>query len=322
MSNIGLSTSVVLATYNGEKFIVEQLESIRNQTVKVDEVLISDDGSTDGTIALIEDYILNHNLTEKWYITKNIKNKGYARNFFDTAISASNDLIFFCDQDDIWEFDKVERMINILKENKDVNLLASDLKLFYSGEDTLKWDESDIKDMNNSGIVERIRFNIENFHCKRSGCTMCIRKKFLENIKPYWKERWAQDDYAWKFAVLTDSCAIYHYQAINRRMHSDNTTNVKIRTRENRINQINDLKEYYLSCFQFINNNKEIIKDYESKQSVIKRNIKALDYRMSTVRNHNPFAWVISASLYRNCYPWNKALFLDLYFILFSSYKQ
>ena len=322
MSNRGLSTSVVIATYNGEKFIIEQLESIRNQTVKLDEVLISDDGSSDGTIAIIEDYILMHKLSEKWHITKNTKNKGYARNFFDTAISASSDLVFFCDQDDIWEHDKVERMLNILEENKDLNSLASDLKLFYSGEDTLKWDEKDIETMNNSCIIERIKFNIENFHCKRSGCTMCIRKSFLEIIKPYWKDRWAQDDYAWKFAVLTDSCAIYHYQAINRRMHSDNTTNIKVRTRENRIRQINDLREYYLSCFQFINNNKQIIKEYVSKKSVIDKNIKALDYRMSTVRNHNFFAWFISALLYRKCYPWNKALFLDLYFTFFSSHKQ
>lgn len=322
MNYMDLSTSVVLATYNGEKFILDQLDSIRNQTVKVDEVLISDDGSIDGTVRIVEEYIYKHNLSKKWRITKNTENKGYAKNFFDTAINASSDLIFFCDQDDIWELDKIEKMSNILKENEDLNLLASDLKLFYTGENTLKWDEKDIMVMNNSGSIEKIIFNSENFHCQRSGCTMCVRKSFLDIIKPYWKDRWAQDDYVWKFATLTDSCGIYHYQCINRRMHSDNTTNVKIRTREKRINQINDLKEYYLSCLQFIKHNKKLIKDYTNKKHVICKNIKSLDYRISTVSKHNFFAWLISALVYRDCYPWNKALFLDLYFIFFSSHKQ
>lgn len=322
MRDMNLSTSVVLATYNGEKFILEQLESIRKQTIKVDEVLISDDGSTDETVRIIENYIDKHNLATNWHITQNEKNKGYAKNFFDTAISASSNFIFFCDQDDIWELDKVEKMLDVLKENTDLNLLASDLQLFYSGENALQWDKKDIEIMNNSGLIEKIEFSAKNFHCQRSGCTMCIRKSFLEIIAPYWKDRWAQDDYVWKFAVLTDSCAIYHYKAIRRRMHSDNATNVKIRTRQKRIDQIKDLIEYYLSCLKFINDNKDLIKDYVSKESIIYKNRKSLDYRMSTVKKHNFFAWLISALLYRDCYPWNKALFLDLYFVFFSSHKQ
>ena len=322
MRNMDLSTSVVLATYNGEKFILDQLESIRKQTIKVDEVLISDDGSTDDTVRIIENYISKHNLATNWYITQNKKNKGYAKNFFDTAIRASNNFIFFCDQDDIWELDKVEKMLDVLKENTDLNLLASDLELFYSSENALQWDKKDIEIMNNSGRIDKSKFSAKNFHCQRSGCTMCIRKSFLEIIAPYWKERWAQDDYVWKFAVLTDSCAIYHYKAIRRRMHSDNATNVKIRTRQKRVNQINDLIEYYLSCIQFIKDNKELIKDYANKESIIYKNRKSLDYRISTVKKQNFFAWIISALLYRDCYTWNKALFLDLYFVFFSSHKQ
>lgn len=317
-----LSVSVVLATYNGASFVIEQLESLRNQTYEIDEVLIADDCSKDNTVALVTKYIADNELTNKWKIIENEHNKGYARNFMDIAFAAHMDVVFFCDQDDIWENDKIEVMVEQLNKNKNINLLSSDLELFYDDEDALHWDKKDVEVMNNSRQMEIITFTPKNIHCQRSGCLMCVRRTFLEEIQPYWRSEWAQDDFVWKFAVMSDCCAIYHYKAIKRRMHSNNATNVKVRTRKKRIHQIELLNEYYVSLLDYVEKVQDKVLDADLKKKVISKNLSALKYRMSAVKNHNIFAWILLALNFKDCYPWNKALFLDGYFVLFKEHRK
>ncbi|KPA54185.1 hypothetical protein VT25_03875 [Photobacterium leiognathi subsp. mandapamensis] len=113
--------SVCLATFNGEKYIKEQLLSILNQLNENDEVIISDDCSTDKTISIIKD--LNDSRV-KIFINKNNKKSvtiyksiySVNRNFSNALEKASGDIIFLSDQDDIWIKDKVKLMINELKK--------------------------------------------------------------------------------------------------------------------------------------------------------------------------------------------------------------
>ena len=109
--------TIVLATYNGARFIIEQLNSIFIQTRKPDEVLIIDDCSLDNTVSIIREYIEIHHLERDWKIRVNDYNKGYEQNFYDGICSAEGDFIFFCDQDDLWDFEKIEKMINIMEQN-------------------------------------------------------------------------------------------------------------------------------------------------------------------------------------------------------------
>lgn len=107
--------SVVMSTYNGEKYVTEQLDSIRLQTRKADEVVISDDCSKDTTIEVVQEYINRYGLST-WRFIKNNENKGFVRNFLDGAENATGELIFFSDQDDIWSDTKIEHMEDALKE--------------------------------------------------------------------------------------------------------------------------------------------------------------------------------------------------------------
>ncbi len=75
-----VKTAVLMATYNGQGFIHDQLDSIRNQTLRPDYVLMRDDGSTDDTVKVVEDYIKEHRL-DGWSITSNDKNLGWRLNF-------------------------------------------------------------------------------------------------------------------------------------------------------------------------------------------------------------------------------------------------
>lgn len=116
--------SVCIATYNGEKFIKEQLDSILCQLSNDDEVIISDDGSTDKTIEIIESYnddrikIFHHEKNEKLSKIKEGRNFYYATQNFSNALEkVSGDYVFLSDQDDIWLQNKVSRSLELLKKN-------------------------------------------------------------------------------------------------------------------------------------------------------------------------------------------------------------
>ena len=112
--------SVCMATYNGERFIKEQLDSILPQLSQDDELIVSDDGSTDKTLEIIASYkderikVFHHQKTgNKYYPT--LKVCYSTRNFENALKQAKGDYIFLCDQDDIWEKNKVEESLKLLK---------------------------------------------------------------------------------------------------------------------------------------------------------------------------------------------------------------
>lgn len=121
--------SVAIATYNGEKYIEEQLESIFRQTVKVDEVVICDDKSTDNTVKIINRFIEKNKLYSKWKIIVNEKNLGYIKNFLKAISLTKGDYIFLSDQDDIFYPNKFEKMINYFNRNEDCLLLNANYEI-------------------------------------------------------------------------------------------------------------------------------------------------------------------------------------------------
>jgi len=118
--------SVVIASYNGAEFLVEQLESIRNQTMPPDELIICDDRSKDNTVKVAEEYIKGHDLERKWRVIINEHNMGYADNFDNAAKMARGELIYFSDQDDVWNLKKIEIMTKIMDEHPGCKVLCSD----------------------------------------------------------------------------------------------------------------------------------------------------------------------------------------------------
>lgn len=315
-----LTTSVVLATYNGEDYILEQLNSLLSQTYMINEVLIADDCSSDRTTKIIKDFIEINNLFPKWKLIINKHNKGYKRNFYELSLKARGDIIFFCDQDDVWNKCKIEKTINIFNQYPNINLLCTDMDFISVGENPLTWSKKYIEEMRNDESIEFIKFNSQNFFCQRSGCVMSVRNNFFKTISEFWNEDWAHDDFVWKFATITESCAIFHFKAIKRRLHDNNTTFVKIRTRDHRLHQIESQNIFYSQIEDFIKNNSSF--ENEQVTKVLNKNKRSLKLRYSVIKHHNIFKWIILALFYSNCYPWNKALLLDFYFIFFKEYKQ
>ncbi len=104
--------SVCIATYNGSKYIKEQLDSILCQLSEEDEVIISDDGSTDETLQIITSY-----QDKRIKFFNNTNEKGYSKNFENAILKAAGNIIFISDQDDVWMPNKVVIMTNALQKN-------------------------------------------------------------------------------------------------------------------------------------------------------------------------------------------------------------
>ena len=104
--------SIALATYNGERFLREQLESLAKQSRLPDELVVADDGSTDRTLQIIGDFAASAPF--KTIVLPKEEHLGYRANFMRCARHCTGDLIAFCDQDDVWDTEKldvVERLI-------------------------------------------------------------------------------------------------------------------------------------------------------------------------------------------------------------------
>lgn len=106
--------SVVMATYNGEQYIREQLDSILNQTYPCYEMIIQDDGSTDATLEIIHQYAARDNRI-KLFVNK--RNLGFNENFRTACLKATGDYIAIADQDDIWYPQKLECQIHAIGDS-------------------------------------------------------------------------------------------------------------------------------------------------------------------------------------------------------------
>lgn len=141
-----MEISVAMCTYNGAAFLKLQLESIFTQTKAVEEIVVVDDMSTDETISILNSYKKIYPAILK--VIVNDKQLGVVGNFEKAISLCSGNWIFLCDQDDIWEKNKVEEMIQFAGKNKNALMIYTDAALI---------DENG--HYKNITLWERIRFN-------------------------------------------------------------------------------------------------------------------------------------------------------------------
>ena len=135
-----MKTSVALCTYNGEKYLKAQLDSILQQTVMVDEIVVCDDCSADATWDILENYQSKY--PEVFRIFKNSEVLKVVKNFEKAINLCSKEIIFLCDQDDKWFPEKVEKLIDFFEKTPDRQAVFHNLQLLrdnISSEITM-WD--------------------------------------------------------------------------------------------------------------------------------------------------------------------------------------
>ena len=232
--------SVAMTSYNGEKYIEEQIESILNQTVKIDEIIIVDDGSIDGTVDLIKKYDVT--------LVQNEKNIGYKENFKKAMSLCHGDIIFLCDQDDIWLNDKVEIMSNILMNNANIQVLSSSFTYI------------DVQD-NLISIVLKKGFSNNNLYSEKvqkdalvevlpetylvgsyfQGCSFAMKKEIRDFVISHFYTRIPHDWLIGVYASLNHGMYFLNKSLFQYRIHENNTLGVTT-INQNAIEHINRSK--------------------------------------------------------------------------------
>ena len=239
--------SVAMASYNGEKYIEEQIESIMNQKLPVDEIVIVDDCSTDNTVKIIEKIRNNSNVEINLFV--NEKNVGYIENFRRAVEKTKGDVIFLSDQDDIWYEDKTKRMIHIM-ENKDVEVLCTQYDIIDSKG---KYISSD--DLRFNGNMECIKDPIANISFLRllfgnaaPGCTYC----FTKHIKQLYLRK-VKNPIIHDYAICLIGAALgklymYNGKTIKYRLHENNNIGIDKKNEKQKL-ELKGRKKPYLIAF-------------------------------------------------------------------------
>ena len=179
--------SVCMAAYNGETYIKEQLSSILNQLTNEDEVIISDDGSTDSTINIIKSFndervkILHNKQTKEG----KSKHQIVTANFENSLKNAKGDYIFLADQDDVWRNDKVKVCLKYLI-NYDILLTNSEI-IDYNG-----------KSLNENLFKKnplQSNFFSNLYKMPFYGCCLCFKKSVLDLALPFPKKLLLHDNW-------------------------------------------------------------------------------------------------------------------------------
>ncbi len=212
--------SIAMATYNGEKFIEKQLKSILDQTLKVDEMVICDDCSSDNTVEIIKNFIEVNNISN-WRLIVNDKSLGCSRNFFKAVKQCKGDLIFLADQDDIWENDKIEIMTNIMNERQDIYALNC-MNSFIDDNDNFM----DIPQDRSGSILKSSLYNKPKQIYLWRGCCMVFRRElngYIENIFDAEARLTYYDAYVSIIAMALNRFYILDSNLVRYRLHGNNT---------------------------------------------------------------------------------------------------
>lgn len=217
-----MTTSVALCTYNGERYIREQLESILNQTVKVDEIVVCDDGSTDNTLPIIEGLAVT--TYTSIHIHRNETNLGPAKNFQKAINLCSGDIIFLSDQDDVWMPDKVAAIINYFESNHTINVVFTDGNLM-AGSTIIGslWQCFGITPKSLNAINEGFGIELFAYENRATGATMAVRRTFepLKALTTYCHADIIHDGALAMMALNSNQLGYINKRLINYRIHSN-----------------------------------------------------------------------------------------------------
>ena len=240
--------SVALATYNGERFLRCQLDSVYSQTHKNLEVVVCDDGSSDGTIDILKNYKKNHGLR----LLRNEKNVGFVQNFAKAVSLCRGEFIALCDQDDIWFPEKIEILLSEIGNH---SLICSDAELVDESGNIISRSL-----LGGSGHYaetdDQFRFFV--FRNYVTGCTAMFRRDVADRGLPVPKGAMYHD---WWFATVAstmDGVKCLDMVLTRYRQHSANDTGASVRLglagkfRESKEKKSDSFKREIEACASFL----------------------------------------------------------------------
>lgn len=220
-----LTASVALCTYNGAEYIEEQLVSILQQSVQVREIIVADDGSTDGTLEKVKNVVAAHDIAVT-ILDGGRRPFGVQQNFQRAILQCTSDVVFLADQDDLWETTRAEVALSRFSEDDRAQLVACNATIVSSrGEsvDTLfgrmRVSESEIKTLNRDALEILVRRSIF------PGMAMAMRRDFALRHIPI-AGTWPHDYWFAFNAALEDGFRAERETLVRYRQHASNVVGV------------------------------------------------------------------------------------------------
>lgn len=219
-----LNYSVALCTYNGTKYVIEQLDSIINQTVPPTQIVVSDDGSTDSTKEIVDKYLSNKGI--RYIVCSNLTNHGVTGNFLNAMRLCTEEIIFTSDQDDYWMPDKAKKMLAVYKDKPNAFMVFSNGELVDINMQLLNCDIWRAVGITKEKCKEGNWFHYLMKNCLVTGATMSIRRQLLDDIDDIPKE-WLHDGWLTWAAVIKNGLVPYPEKLIKYRQHGNNVVGMK-----------------------------------------------------------------------------------------------
>lgn len=260
-----MKIDILMATYQGEKYLKEQIDSILNQTYQDFRLLISDDGSQDSTREILKEYVAKD---KRVIVFLQPKNLGIMRNFEYLMQKVESECFMFSDQDDIWQKDKIEKSLLTMAKNdsdlvySDLEVVNQDLELIHKSYWKLKGFEQKVKKYND---FESLYLN--NYI---TGCTMLIKSKWLSKILPLpHQSNYILHDY-WTALVVSQFGKMTYLEEpqVKYRQHTKNRIGSKKRSDE--IQDFDEMRDLFIEVkkdhFKTFMQNPDIFKNQQGKE--------------------------------------------------------
>lgn len=228
-----MRVSAVMCTYNGARFVAEQVESMLVQTVPIDELVVGDDASTDGTLRIVEETLARHDASGGRAVELVVLPRdpathprpyGVAGNFARALAAATGEVVVLSDQDDRWAPDRIERTVAAFAAHRDVDLVHADARLVDAdGEplgvtlfEALGASDAELAQIDaGRGYEVMLRRNLV------TGATAAVRRGLVERALPV-PDGWIHDEWLAIVAAATARTLVLRESVVDYRQHGAN----------------------------------------------------------------------------------------------------
>lgn len=257
--------NILMATYNGRKYLREQIDSILNQTYSDFRLFISDDASTDSTVKILEEYEKKDKRVE---IYCHEKNMGVVSNFEFLINKVRSEYFMFADQDDVWKPDKIEKSLKKLEETGS-DLVYTDLEVVDN-----KLNKLESSFWKQKGFYEKItkNNNFESLYLNNyiNGCTMLCKSSYINDFLPLPKNsKYVIHDY-WIALVVSQNGKMAYIEepTIKYRQHGNNQ--VGSSRKSDTLNTFEEVRDLFLQVkiehFETFVKNEKVFKSKNVKR--------------------------------------------------------
>ena len=318
-----MKTIVCMAVYNGIKYLNEQLESIRMQSVSADRVYIRDDCSTDGSLELIKKFIVKNGLENRWCVKSGEKNIGWRANFGETIKLAMDEyeaelkqmkssgmvrqspevIILLSDQDDVWYEDRIKLTLEAFSKHENMELLVGSFDFIDDKGRRTGYSK-------NSGIILRQPFDGRFFHTKMPGCVYAVKADLLRETKDFWRDSLPHDAQIWMFALMRHSLFTYDRALISYRRHVDTATGHRNTDSKTKLRDLKREKEQIHLAMEY-NEESKVLSRTECE--ILSRADRYTDKREKLLVKRTPAA-ALEAMQYLDIYYSFRTFLGDVYF--------